>query len=349
MKTVRVLCFPVMTFLILSCASTSRINVQVLKPADIHLTGVKKLEVVDFQGVDRSGSQIAAKLQSLLLQKQQYELVERDKLKQILEEQNLAMTGVVDEASAVEIGKVLGVDAMIFGEVTTYQVEPDERGTEKVEKKEGTGKYEWVEQKNIFTGKKKKVKKEIMKTVLVDQRYRIRRGTVAINFRVVHVTTGQLMAVHSDSKSYDSGKVVEGSGKKMKAKGQILSDLSLEIIKKFVRMISIHEMTQQLFVEPGKGNIDVGRKFAENGLWPEAFDAWQSAMKEFPNESAVYYNLGVFYEIDADYNQAETMYKKALAIKQKKRYMEAIARIRTAQRDQAKLEQQLEDQNGSWE
>jgi len=330
------------TFL-LACSSTSKVQVQVMKPAEIHLSGIKKLAVVDFQGPERSGSQIATTMQALLIQKQQYDMIERDRLKEVLDEQNLGMTGVVDEAAAVQIGKVLGVDAMIFGEVTTYQVERDERGVEKVERQEGTGKYEWVEQKNIFTGKKKKVKKEIMKTVLVDQHYKIRRGTVAINFRVVNVETGQLLAVHSDSKSYNSGKVIEGKGKSLKPKGQILVELSREIVRKFVNMISIHEITQQLYVEPGKGNIDMGRKYAENGLWPEAVEVWKQAVQEFPKESAVYYNLGVAFEIDNDYDHAEAMYKKAMALKQKKRYMQAISRIRKARADQMKLEQQLMD------
>lgn len=337
----------ILSILLLSCATTSTVNVQVMKPAEIHLSGVKKIAVVDFQGPERSGSQVATTLQSLLIQKQQYDLIERDRLAQVLEEQNLGMTGVVDEASAVQIGKVLGVDAMVFGEVTTYQVERDERGVEKVERQEGTGKYEIVEQKNIFTGKKYKVKKEIMKTVLVDQHYRIRRGSVAINFRVVNVENGQLLAVYSDSKSYDSGKVVEGSQKTLPPQGQILSDLSRQICNKFANMISIHELTQKLFLEPGKGNIDLGRKYAEAGLWPEAIEAWETAAKETPDEPSVFYNLGTAYEIDSEYELAEAMYKKAMILKQKKRYMEAIARVRKAREDQFKLEQQLMDNEES--
>ncbi|MBN1780514.1 tetratricopeptide repeat protein [bacterium] len=344
MKITRLfLSVPLILALMSACSSTSRVNVQVMKPAEIHLQGIHQMAVVDFQGPERSGSQVATTLQSLLLQKKQYTLIERDKLKQVLEEQNLAMTGVVDEASAVEIGRILGVDAMIFGEVTQYQVERDENGVEKVSKKEGTGKYEWVEQKNIFTGKKQKVKKEIMKTVLVDQHYKVRRGTVAINFRVVNVETGVLLAVHSDSKSYDSGKVVEGSGKSLKPKGQILAELAREITKRFANMISIHELTQQLYVEPGKGNIDLGRKYAENGLWPEAVEAWEQAVTDTPKEPAVYYNLGVAYEIDGEFDKAEELYKKAMSLKQTKRYMQALARLRKARMDQAELEQQIMD------
>ena len=333
----------VSVLLMAGCSSTSRVNVQVLKPAEIHLPGIKTLAVVDFQGPQRSGSQVASSLQALLIKKQQYSLIERNRLKQVLDEQNLGLTGVVDQNTAVQIGKVLGVDAMVFGEVTTFQIEPDEEGVEKVSKQEGTGKYEWVNQKNIFTGKTKKVKKEIMKTVLVDQHYKIRRGTVAINFRVVRVETGELLAVHSDSKSYDSGKIIEGSSQSLPPKGQILGDLSRSICTKFANMISIHEATQQLFVEPGKGPIDLGRKYAENGLWPEARETWKQAVQEMPNEPSLYYNLGVAFEIDGQYDEAEVMYKKAMSLKQKQRYMQAISRIRDAREDQEKLERQMLD------
>ena len=335
--------------LLAGCSSTSKVNVQVLKPAEIHLPGIKTLAVVDFQGPQRSGSQVASSLQALLIKKQQYSLIERNRLKQVLDEQNLGLTGVVDQNTAVQIGKVLGVDAMVFGEVTTFQIEPDEEGVEKVSKQEGTGKYEWVNQKNIFTGKTKKVKKEIMKTVLVDQHYKIRRGTVAINFRVVRAETGELLAVHSDSKSYDSGKIIEGSSQSLPPKGQILGDLSRSICTKFANMISIHEATQQLFVEPGKGPIDLGRKYAENGLWPEAIETWEQAVPDLPEESSLFYDLGVAYEINGRYDDAEGMYKKAMSLKQKKIYMQAISRIRKAREDQDKLERQMMDSDNLWE
>ena len=108
-------------------------------------------------------------------------------------------------------------------------------------------------------------------------------------------------------------------------------------------MISIHEMTQQLFVEPGKGAIDLGRKYAENGLWPEARETWKQAVQEMPNEPSLYYNLGVAFEIDGQYDEAEVMYKKAMSLKQKQRYMQAISRIRDAREDQEKLERQMLD------
>jgi len=301
------------------------------------------MAIADFQGVNNSGSQIAAKVQSMLMDTKHFEILERDKLGKIMDEQKLGMTGVMDDATAVKVGKLLGVDAMIFGEVTAYQVEPDERGVEKVEKKEGTGRYEEVNEKNIFTGKTRKVKREIMKTVLVDQHYRIRRGSVAINLRVVEVESGKLLAVHSDSKSYTSGKVVEGSWQTLKPEGQILSDLSSSISQYFVQMIAPHVVAERRAIEPGNGNIQVGKKYAEASLWPEALDTWKKAVVELPKEPSAFYNLGLAFEILGDLDQAEQNYKTAVALKQKRLYMDAIGRIRQARIENQKLKEQIQN------
>lgn len=331
-----------LVILFLFCTTQSTIWVERIKPAGIYMPGVRKIAVVDFKGPEQSGSHIASLLQSKLLETQYFEILERDRLTRILDEQKLTMTGIMNEATASKIGKLLGVDALVFGEVTLYQVEPDELGSEKVEKKEGTGKYEWVEEKNIFTGKKQKVKREIMRTVWVDQYYRIRRGTVAVNFRVVDVETGRLLVAHSDSKSYSSGKVVEGSYRELKPAGEILQSLSSQLVDKFVSMIAPHKVSERRMLESGTGKISEGKKFAQAGLWDEAIACWKKAIQTMPKVSSGYYNLGIAYEIKGDLDKAETLFKKAASLNQKKLYMEAIARVRHEKEEQVKLKEQLQ-------
>jgi curli biogenesis system outer membrane secretion channel CsgG len=50
-----------------------------------------------------------------------FEVVERALLQKILEEQKLSMTGVIDKSSASQIGKVLGVKAIITGSVLKFK------------------------------------------------------------------------------------------------------------------------------------------------------------------------------------------------------------------------------------
>ncbi len=327
-----------------ACSLGPKVLIQVEKPASLYLPGVREIAIVDFHGPDYSGGQIATLIQSKLMSTAYFDIMERDKLQSLLDEQKLGQTGIIDESTAAEVGKMLGVDAMIFGSVATYEVEPDEKGVQKVERKVGTGQYEWVEQYNIFKGKKEKVKREIMKTVLVDQRYKIRRGTVAINFRVVGVETGRLLAAHSDSKSYDSGKVVEGSYQSLKPEGQILSELSDVICESFVRMIAPYKSSESRTIQTGK-TAQLGVQFARNGLWPEAIKAWQAALELTPDDPVLHYDLGLAYEVQGMLEMAEKEYEKAVGFSQKSLYMQALVRVRQAKEEQAELKRQLLDRD----
>lgn len=55
-----------------------------------------------------------------ILEVKDYDVVDRGALEQVLKEQKLGMTGVIDQAQAVEIGKLLGADGVILGAVTEY-------------------------------------------------------------------------------------------------------------------------------------------------------------------------------------------------------------------------------------
>ena len=44
-----------------------------------------------------------------------YSVVERDQIDKVLKEQHFSNSGIVDDAQATQIGKVLGIDAIISG------------------------------------------------------------------------------------------------------------------------------------------------------------------------------------------------------------------------------------------
>ncbi len=70
------------------------------------------------------GEQISALLTDYMVNQQvNFQLVERDRLNTILSEQNLIRSGVVDPSSAVDLGRLLGADALIFGTVTQFNLE----------------------------------------------------------------------------------------------------------------------------------------------------------------------------------------------------------------------------------
>lgn len=61
-----------------------------------------------------------------------FELIERTRLTEVLEEQQMSNSGLIDEDQAIELGKILGIDAMIIGTVSFHP--KDEKSTKKYEK-----------------------------------------------------------------------------------------------------------------------------------------------------------------------------------------------------------------------
>ena len=83
--------------------------------------------IVDFtntsgQYLPKIGESAAEILSVLLVQTNQFKVVERDKLRAILQEQGLAGSGLVDNGqSAIQIGKLLGADLLITGSIVAYR------------------------------------------------------------------------------------------------------------------------------------------------------------------------------------------------------------------------------------
>jgi TolB-like protein len=82
-------------------------------------TTVAVVEFTDLQGnVTDLGRFLAEELVTRLGDLEKFRVIERQLLAKIIAEQKLSLTGVVDPASAKQLGKILGVDAIVAGSVT---------------------------------------------------------------------------------------------------------------------------------------------------------------------------------------------------------------------------------------
>ncbi len=137
-------------------------------------------------------------------------IVDRENLQMILNEQQLGMTGVLNEQSAVQVGEITGAKAILTGTVLSYKVD---RGRYYPEEKVGYEKYK-VKKTNTdgttsWITKYKKVK--------YTQHYGNRSVTLKVQIKLVSLTTGEILftdiynSVNEDEVSY-----VEYKGKKSK-------------------------------------------------------------------------------------------------------------------------------------
>ncbi len=86
-----------------------------------------KIAVLDFQlqgeGYETQdmGSIVAEWFITALVKEGRFDVVERAMLKKILNEQKMGLSGIVDESSATQLGKILGVKTIISGSVMKLQ------------------------------------------------------------------------------------------------------------------------------------------------------------------------------------------------------------------------------------
>lgn len=82
-------------------------------------TQIAIMEFPDVNGtITELGKLIPEELTTRLFQTGEFQVVERQLLNKVLEEQKLGMSGMIDASSAAQIGKLLGVDAIVTGTVT---------------------------------------------------------------------------------------------------------------------------------------------------------------------------------------------------------------------------------------
>ena len=90
---------------------------------------IKKIAILEFKD-ERSDKEkkkyqnpsriVQEKLIAGLSKEGKFQIVERENIDKIISEQKLQATGITDVETAVQIGKLANVDAMIFGSVTQY-------------------------------------------------------------------------------------------------------------------------------------------------------------------------------------------------------------------------------------
>jgi len=106
----------------------------------------------------------------------------------ILEEQRLGLSGVVDQATAVQVGNLMGAQAVLMGTVIDYREVP---GQVRRSTKDGFESYR-VQQVNKETGEK--YFETRYKPVRYTENYQENKVYLSFSFRLVSLETGEVLA-----------------------------------------------------------------------------------------------------------------------------------------------------------
>jgi hypothetical protein len=307
------------------CAAP-RATYQARVPAEIDVGSIERVAVADFDGLPQTGTLVAAKLTEGIVSAGHFQMFERSKLQDILDERDFSHSEHVDPATANRL-KLLGVDALIFGAVDVYSVD-DQTGITKIETQIGTGEYEVVQEKGR-DGIVREKKTEITKTVLVDRGHVIREGTMGVTFRMANVNTGQIVAIKAETVHFQQ-KAWQDERKTLPTKDAILDQLSAQVANRFLRQIQPQYVMRSVQFEKNElPQTEVAIKYAQAGLWDKAATTLRSAAVAAPAVASAHYNLGLTYDAMGSHGLAESSLEQAIALEPKDGYIHALARVRS--------------------
>ena len=196
--------------LFLTGCATTKVKFQRLNKAHRNIRGIKRLAVLDFQsygGRQESGRAASDLLVSGLLGPEFYEIVERQRIDEIIAEHKFNLSGMVSDSTIRKMGRILGVDAVIFGTVSGYKIESQRGYTT-------TAGY-YNKETGVYVPPKKRF-------------YTTKNGNVTVSYRMINIETGRVIAAKSISRGF-SKKRYDNSFFRLPSDDTILNDLTLNV------------------------------------------------------------------------------------------------------------------------
>jgi len=212
-----------------------------------------------------------------------YQVIERDQLQNVLKEQRLSLSGALDENSAAEVGKVLGLDVMIMGDFS--YTSNDEKGTSLL---------------GLTSSGSNCLKRTVTMT-----------GTM----KIVSVETAQIVgtkkaqAYISENKCDDQRSAI----KRPEEYAEILLDnIARQFTDYFTPGYQLVEFEfEKIKLKEFKDQSKEASDYIENGDLDNAFPIYYAMYQEDSYNPKAAYNLGALYEMVGAYDDAFEYYKIA--------------------------------------
>lgn len=208
-------------------------------------------------------------------------VVDRAHIKKVLAEQKLQVSGLVDEKTAVGVGKLLGAQVLVFLKVSQCATTPSTRTAEEV---------------NLIERSK------------VNRTYYIRSGKISGSLRVIDLTTGRVLGAQNFAASKrlestdtypDEANVIEGAE----------VDAVRSIHKMFLPWTEVRSL---VFYDDKECNLKAAYQHLRVDNILGAYHQSEANLNECKNNAAVkprglaraYYNLGIVQFLRRDYDAA---------------------------------------------
>lgn len=333
----------ILTLLISSCAiKPPQINAMTTLPAKYgEVTRLRRVAVVPFDG--EHGREIAAQVESQLVSARvndapYFTVVERARIDQMLGELKLSSSAIVDQRTAVKIGKILAVQAIYMGSVVRPKVSDSQYTESRSECSYYVTKY----------NKKGKPYEECGGTRTYNVRCTKRVVDTAIIPKVVEVETGRIIYSTTISDSQQEN-ACEDKGS-LKSVSEMVNDARRHAISTFRTHVAPHQEAVSILLMKETDGMDgataskfsIALEYAQAGRIDRACELWNAALLTSTNAAALVYSRGLCDELAGNYPKALVGYRGADRILNKphEAISSALNRVQKRIDDDAKLAKQ---------
>ena len=309
--------------LLIGCGTTSMM-MMVTRPAEVNLKNYKKIaigDIVDADGsVSRHAQDIADDLTTSLFDSETFEVLDRQNLQSIMTEHKLSTTGIIDENTASELGKVIGAAVLVFGRIQTDKYD------------EETSKGDaWQDKKGGW------------------HQTHYRKGTysMSVNLKVIDITTSKILAVKSLTAAYVSKKSADNKWPEKIETGVLYGNCLGNITGQFMRMVAPYDVQIKASFQTDKLLPEVAQAITQLkiGEWEEGLALFEDATKKTGLEPKVkakaFYDLGLAQLYGGDFDNAIINFKQAMKLMPKKKmYQNSITNAKAEKKKAEKLQEQ---------
>jgi curli biogenesis system outer membrane secretion channel CsgG len=299
---------------ILATGCAQKVRIKALNPAEVgEMASKKKVAISNFKNdtVGLSGK-IESQISKQKLDKKRYfTVLSRKDMSKVIAEQKLQSSELMDEATSAKVGKMIGAQAIINGEIASANAESSSYMEDKKEclkySKDGCLRYRFYKVKCNTT-----------------------QATVAANINIVNVETGAIIYGDTLSKNYSAdsckaGKtnlgflVLDTGSKQILSKRQALNKLASDIASEFVYKLTpnyiyfsvglIESIELDNATDAQNKSFENALAFIKDARYDRAKKILQKLMDDLDGKSyAVAYVYGVVYEATGNLDKAKELY-----------------------------------------
>ena len=300
-------------------ACAQKVNMRALEPAEVdRVSSTKKITVSNFRN-DRVGlsRKIEANLARFRIDNKKYfTLVSRNDFDKIIQEQKAQNSGLVSQETVVEIGNLIGAQAIISGNVAS----PTSSDV-------------------YFYEKRSKCVDKECKTI---RKYKVRCQKRTINLsaeiRIVDVKRGDIIFADTLSES-ENYKHCSDDSRSIPSTSMAAQKMSVSLANKFTYKLTPHYRSFRVtlledpdldYNDAQEDLLKVSLEYIKKRRYDKAENLLMKLINSTASQSYVpFYNIGVIKEAQGNYKEAEEYYSNAdnLMVKPVDEINNAVVRI----------------------